>query len=314
MAYYDFEIKIKSERLAGILNSVTAWLRNKSGNPTINGIIFYPKTAGEDKITGREYFYKDVLAFQFVYSVNINNETKLFFANDFDDERFGWQNAFRVEGTPMKEFTFSQAPELDPNDTPEFRAIEVLATPYSGLSEFDASYLSLSQLMFTAGIVLSKVDAGTYRYLVNPDYYGYYREPQQVNSSDMYLKINRAFTSFNVEESTSVAQMTTYTTLIFSPFPIPILANRYMDPALAYEIGLPCPPRWNPIMLYELPEVLRKFEQYDAGFVNTFPPERPFRLNFIERITYDATYRFAIAASIIALGSISIQVFNLMKK
>lgn len=314
MAFYDFEIKIKSERLASILNQVTNWMRDKPGNPTINGIIFYPKTAGEEKVTGREYFYKDVLVFQFVYSVNIDNEAKLVFANDLDDERFGWQIAMRGDGTPMKEFSFSQASELDPNDIPEFRAIEVLATPYSDFKEFDASYLSLSQLMFTAGIVLSKVGESTYRYVVNSSYYGYYRAQQQVDPADMYLKINRAFTTFNVEESTSVAEMTTYTTLIFSPFPVPQLASKYMDPALAYEIGLPCPPRWSPVILFQVPEALQRAVQLSESFVNTFPPERPFRLNFIERIRYDATYRFAFIASAIALVSISIQVFNLMKK
>jgi hypothetical protein len=110
--------------------------------------------------------------------------------------------------------------------------------------EFDLVYISIEQLCYVAGIVQNTNG----RFIVDTSAYGYYLS-NELRGLSMNFQMTRAFILIDTTvtgNSTDPNNLTRYRTLKFNPFPEPIITIRGDEPALAYEMGIPCPPKWKP--------------------------------------------------------------------
>jgi hypothetical protein len=196
---------------------------------------------------------------------------------------------------------------------------------YDGTSISDLVYISIEQICFVSAIRLNKTGANLYNYIVEPNYYGYYNEqPNLLNSltpDNMKFQISRAFISINTpnegnlsnSQGSETITLNNYRTLKFNPFPEPVIVDTGSEPALAYELGAPCPPKWNPGRL--IWGLDARFVTIDEQYIPMSPRPNPYEMSRWERIRNNSLFPAlvtTIAALVIVSALLITQFFNTM--
>jgi hypothetical protein len=140
----------------------------------------------------------------------------------------------------------------------------------SSVNPFDFVFITIEQFSFAAGIwfgspgscsdntifptnKLIDFSIPDGEFIVCPRSYGYYQTsiPQD---NDIYCQITYAFIVLDYFEQNQngdrnrILYSNPFRTLKFNPYIEPALSNTSERPAIAYELGTPCPPMWKPYL------------------------------------------------------------------
>jgi hypothetical protein len=298
----DFSIIMESKFLAGILNRYKDNVEIRKQGASIDGLVFMPSKITNGSIESEGLYF--IVAFR----TNDMRRLKFFTSGNelVDDPR----NTL-IEKHYLDSYT---------------RSIEIpgnLRYQYDGTYISDLVYISLEQICFVSAIRLIKTAASTFEYKVEPTYYGYYTDqPGTPTPEKMQFQISRAFISINTPNDGNLnnnrnertLELNNYRTLKFNPYPEPILITTGNEPALAYELGAPCPPKWNTGKLIWGLE--SRFIGIDEQYIPMFPRPNPYTMSRWERIRYNSLFPALVvtsAALITALSFIGIQFLSNMK-
>jgi hypothetical protein len=304
--------KLASTALASKLNSISVTLNDlRRTDPekdySIAGVIVRPSLPGVEDMALRLnppqlYFYialrgrdKRIYVMHFDVDISINPE----------------------EDAPRRFPTIStalMAPDLEITFTiPPFERRSLSRTEeeayFDSNKPIDLVYLPLPQVLYCAGIA---VEDG--QFVVDPDYYGYYpNNTSKPAVADISLAMSFAFTVLDAPNEDGVGtSYQKFTTFKFYPHPEPVLKNNNVNPALAYELGVACPPRWNPAMEYYEINLIdpARYTAMREEFIPLTPELGTYRMSFWKRFQANKlSWPLTIAATL-AVGQLALSLFK----
>jgi hypothetical protein len=227
----DFDVKVQSKIIAQLLKACKATLAR---DQEIAGVTFIsqPKDTVRTDGTGNIDFYLERLKAVVTLWKIISPTIKSF--------------EFWEENDSEKTLSINVSESTDASRT----AVEVgisdidvieQANYFNQTREFDLVFVSFEQIC-----KLGCINPDTFD--INPTGYGYYAsEPSAPSPENMYIQVSRAFMIMDSEERPGeLEDLGKFRTLKFNPYPKPVLRKVEKRPVLAYILGVPCPPIWEP--------------------------------------------------------------------
>jgi hypothetical protein len=253
----DFTVTLQSSPLVTFFNSCKAWADTRI-DLIIGGVVFFPipHNDGNDPLTGDRMFHTQGLAIKVaVWNISGDPDTLEY----CPDELRIYTNNPALYTTPPPASTvvvLNQNWEIVYTAPDRFRKITGLSpgdpsTIPGAAREFDLVFLEFSKFCELAGISLNRfTPTGT-----PPDYYvleesvDYYRPGTEPLPANRGIQMSRASFDFDYSyfDTSSVlvdVDLGKARTLKFNPYPVPLLTDVASRPAVAYQLGIPCPPIW----------------------------------------------------------------------
>ena len=280
----DFKIAIKSQSFATFFNTCKAWLDSSGRSSfQMGGVVFFPipfqfggmNLEGE-RLVHTYGFHIQMAAWDMdsdpaslVYcgdSPNLINMTLFTDNTTLLTGTGGLVTPAAATATLLEQkwkLVLNPTPPLDPDDptgVTKFFKITGLKptddpkTTRGGAREFDLVFLEFSKFCELADIIINPAPSTT-----SPDYYivgqteGSYYEKAAIPLIDQRgIQISRATFDFDYSYQKEIlgvpsivdVDMGKTRTMKFNPYPEPRLSDYESRAAVAYQLGIPCPPIW----------------------------------------------------------------------
>ncbi|MBN8684721.1 MAG: hypothetical protein J0L99_18870 [Chitinophagales bacterium] len=182
------------------------------------------------------------------------------------------------------------------------------ASFFDNTPPIDLVYVPLQQLLFCASIAGGPKSGG---YRVDPDFYGYY-SGSELRPEDISLSISTAFIVITAPDA-GFDEFTTFKTFKLSPLPAPQLSSDTAAPSLAYELGVACPPRWNPAgapLELATPIDPHLYESINPEFIIINPRVGPYTMAIGKRFFANKLSWPLVIATTLAVGQLTLSLFK----